>query len=186
VIAFSGEYVYFNDDKGILKFSVVNTQETTSFPTSAHEEKVTCLAALCAATEESHFVATGFSSGKTEIRDTRCLKTSHCLRPKNSETPSAVTAVAYQGNLLAVGTENGTLAVWGDPKTAIGEKKTALELLEISKFSVYMPGSFSRRSIIMDAFSFKADSRGGLFVNQPSYSLEIPQGAVRDGESIEI
>ena len=73
-----------------------------------------------------------------------------------------------------------------ETETVLGQKKTALELLEITKFSIYMPASFSRHSIITGAFSFEADSRGGLFVNRPSYSLEIPRGAIREGESVNI
>ena len=65
-------------------------------------------------------------------------------------------------------------------------KKTPLELLEISKFSVYLPGSFSRHAIIADTFSFEVDSHGGLFANRPSYSLEIPKGAIMEGESVNI
>ena len=68
----------------------------------------------------------------------------------------------------------------------MGKGKTPLELLEISKFSIYMPASFSRYSILSGAFSFVADSRGGLFVNQPSYSLKIPGGAIRVGKSVSI
>ena len=68
----------------------------------------------------------------------------------------------------------------------LGQTKSPLELLEITKFSIYMPASFSRHSIITGAFSFEADSRGGLFVNRPSYSLEIPRGAIREGESVNI
>ena len=60
-----------------------------------------------------------------------------------------------------------------------------MELLKISKFSLYTPGSFSRHTIITDTHSFEADYRGGLFVNRPSYSLMIPPGAIK-GEAITI
>ena len=68
--------------------------------------------------------------------------------------------------------------------TVLVSKMTALKLLEIAKFSVYMPGSFSRHAIIADTFSFEVDSRGGIFTNRPSYSLEIPRGAIGEGESV--
>ena len=67
-----------------------------------------------------------------------------------------------------------------------GKGKTAVELLEISKFSIYMPASFSRYSILSDSFSFEVDSRGGLFVNRPSYSLKIPGGAIRKAKLVNI
>ena len=67
-----------------------------------------------------------------------------------------------------------------------GKGKTPLELMDISKFSFYMPATFSRHSILTDAFAFVADSRGGRFVNRPSYSLTIPQGAIKKGKSVNI
>lgn len=70
--------------------------------------------------------------------------------------------------------------------TLMGQKKSTLELLEITKFSIYMPGSFSRHPIIADTFNFEADHRGGLFVNRPSYSLKIPSGAIKKGECVNI
>ena len=53
-------------------------------------------------------------------------------------------------------------------------------------FSVYLPGSFSRHSIILDTFNFEADSQGGIFANCPSYFLTIPRGAIKEGESVHI
>ena len=70
--------------------------------------------------------------------------------------------------------------------TIMGQKKSTLELLEITKFSIFMPGSFSRQPIITDTYNFEADHRGGLFVNCPSYSLKIPSGAIKEGESVNI
>lgn len=73
-----------------------------------------------------------------------------------------------------------------DSHKVLGSSKTPLELLEISTFSVYLPSSFSRHPIIDGMFSFQVDSRGGIFTNRPSYLLEIPKGAIAEGEMVTV
>lgn len=76
------------------------------------------------------------------------------------------------------------LPIFTESKVLFGKRKLSMELVEIEKFSIYSPATFSRHSIITDMFSFTAHSKGGLFVNRPSYSLEIPPGAVKTGEPV--
>ena len=65
-------------------------------------------------------------------------------------------------------------------------QKQSLEFAEATKFSVYLPGSFTRKSLVSDIFTFEADSRGGKFSNIPSYSLTIPTGAIKPGTTTRI
>ncbi|CAI8007772.1 Ras GTPase-activating protein 3 [Geodia barretti] len=182
-----GEYLYLvADGKGVQELSV-NTRDATSILNSDTDE-ITCLAESCLPEADHYFLMIGFASGKVEIRDTHSQQQPvvHCLLPQ--ESSGAVASVAYreEENLIAVATESGRMTVWGGSEKRMGKGKTPLELLEISKFSIYMPASFSRYSILSGAFSFVADSRGGLFVNRPSYSLKIPGGAIRVGKSVSI
>ncbi|CAI8007770.1 hypothetical protein GBAR_LOCUS5367 [Geodia barretti] len=184
-----GEYLYLvADGKGVQELSV-NTRDATSILNSDTDE-ITCLAESCLPEADHYFLMIGFASGKVEIRDTHSQQQPvvHCLLPQVTESSGAVASVAYreEENLIAVATESGRMTVWGGSEKRMGKGKTPLELLEISKFSIYMPASFSRYSILSGAFSFVADSRGGLFVNRPSYSLKIPGGAIRVGKSVSI
>ena len=93
------------------------------------------------------------------------------MRVACSTHPKILNIIMYR---LCLSTDSGVV---------LGPKR---QDLEITMFSVYLPGSFSRHSLITNKFSFKADSRGGKFTNRPSYSLTIPKGAIKEGETVNI
>ena len=51
---------------------------------------------------------------------------------------------------------------------------------------MFLGDSFYRESLLCDYFEFTADFNGGKFENYPSYSLEIPRGAIPEGEEVVI
>ena len=94
-------------------------------------DRITCLAESCLSKDSSCFIVTGLISGKVEIRDAQHQQAQCCvLQPKvmvtckknsissyllQDEMSGAVTSLAcrQKGNLVAVGTEKGTITVWG-------------------------------------------------------------------------
>ena len=53
---------------------------------------------------------------------------------------------------------------------------------EIFTTQVFLGDSFYRESLLCDYYEFTADFNGGKFENYPSYSLEIPRGAIPEGQ----
>ena len=101
----------------------------------------------------------------------------------DGHTSESYSKQSHEGLLLKYN-DDPLIIMFLDSDMACGPRRTSMELIKM--FSVYLPGSFSRHSIIADRFSFKADSRGGIFANYPSYFLTIPKGAIKEGESIDI
>ena len=51
---------------------------------------------------------------------------------------------------------------------------------------MFMPGSFSQRALLSNLCEFEVTCKGGKFTSPHSYSLTIPKGAIKDGESVKI
>ena len=67
------------------------------------------------------------------------------------------------------------------------ERKLECNIMEeILTKQVFHDDSFYRESLLCDYYEFTADFNGGKFENYPSYSLEIPRGAIPEGEEIVI
>lgn len=182
----NGEYVYMIKDLGSDKLGHGTEDKPLMLQGNVkNQDKITSIADSCLRIGNNSFVVTGYRSGRVKINDTKNQQPIHSLE---SYVPGAIIAVACrQGeNLVAAATEKGDLVIWGESKEVYGKGKSSIDLLEIEKFSVYMSASFSRHSIITDMFHFVANSKGGRFVNRPSYSLEIPPGAIKVGEEVPI
>ena len=64
-------------------------------------------------------------------------------------------------------------------------KKVAEDSIdEIQRLNVFLGDSFYQESMFYHEYEFTVDHLGGKFTSYPSYSLEIPKGAVRNGELI--
>ena len=70
-----------------------------------------------------------------------------------------------------------------------GESEMKLESALIEEdliTQVFVGNSFYRESLLCDYYEFTADFNGGKFENYPSYSLEIPRGAIPEGGEVVI
>jgi hypothetical protein len=57
---------------------------------------------------------------------------------------------------------------------------------ELDAFSVFMPGSFTQRTILSNISEFEVTCEGHQFTSPHSYSLAIPKGAIKRGETVKI
>lgn len=57
---------------------------------------------------------------------------------------------------------------------------------ELDALSVFMPGSFLQRNLLSNPYTFVVTSKGGQFTSSHSYSIIIPENAIKDGESVMI
>ena len=66
-------------------------------------------------------------------------------------------------------------------------KKVAEDSIdEIQRLNVFLGDSFYQESMFYHEYEFTVDHLGGKFMSYPSYSLEIPRGAVLDGKELTI
>lgn len=71
-----------------------------------------------------------------------------------------------------------------------GDATRLIELYSVSSelddLSVFMPGSFMQRSLLSNVHKFEVTCKGGEFTSSHSYSITIPENAVKQGESVTI
>ena len=68
----------------------------------------------------------------------------------------------------------------------ISTELTSSVFSELDAFSVFMPGSFAQRNILSNICEFEVTHKGYQFTSPHSYSLAIPKGAIKHGESVKI
>ena len=125
---------------------------------------------------------------------------------ESSKISSLVCVEADGSTIVAAGYENGKLGYWGgidkekhsytlfsmctytsfDPTEKFEKESESDVIQKVFITQVFLGDSFYRESLLSDYYEFTADFNGGKFENYPSYSLEIPRGAIPEGEEVVI
>jgi hypothetical protein len=102
---------------------------------------------------------------------------------------SAVTSFACHDNRSAIGYQDGTVCIRrmdSSGSVPISIEISSSVFSELDAFSVFMPGSFTQRTILSNISEFEVTCEGHQFTSPHSYSLAIPKGAIKRGETVKI
>jgi hypothetical protein len=122
----------------------------------------------------------GYNDGRAVV-----FQKTTILPTENLKMSSPVTAIAAATNssYIAVGFGDGQLHICGESKETF---KAYIKLAEKEALTVYMPGTFSKQSLLSDITSHEVDCNQQEIDCGSNTSLFIPEGAIAEDQSITI